>query len=342
MGLNGSKEKKAQSKVNEEPPRQKWILLGGGEMGKTTLMKNIISFYGTNLLARPDWLTTLREDTWQSMQLLVNEAERVYSQRLGGSIAENLHEEKKIIQSYDPYSQICEKYTMEVGAAIHRLWQDPFIRQCYTLGHEFQLPDSAGYWFDRALLWSDPNYTFTLLDVLHSYRRTSGIEEANLTINGDLVTIVDTGGQKNERKKWIHVFDNTPSVLFVVAISHYNQMMFEDPRCNRLADSLAIFDELIKAQYFTQSRFVLVFNKMDVFRERIQIYPLRDYFPDYDGPQQDADAAQAWLVQQFRNRLPSHRQIDDIFFTTATDLVDTQSNVSNMYARLLSLHQSQQ
>ena len=42
--------------------------------------------------------------------------------------------------------------------------------------------------------------------------------------------LIDVGGQKTERRKWIHCFDNVMSVLFVVALSCYDQFMFEDPK----------------------------------------------------------------------------------------------------------------
>jgi guanine nucleotide-binding protein subunit alpha len=39
---------------------------------------------------------------------------------------------------------------------------------------------------------------------------------------------VDVGGQRSERKKWLHYFDNVTAVLFVVAISGYDQVLIED------------------------------------------------------------------------------------------------------------------
>jgi len=38
----------------------------------------------------------------------------------------------------------------------------------------------------------------------------------------------DVGGQRSERKKWIHVFDNVQAILFLVAISAYDSVLIED------------------------------------------------------------------------------------------------------------------
>jgi guanine nucleotide-binding protein G(i) subunit alpha len=34
--------------------------------------------------------------------------------------------------------------------------------------------------------------------------------------------IFDVGGQRNERKKWIHCFDNINALIFMVALSEYD------------------------------------------------------------------------------------------------------------------------
>ena len=34
----------------------------------------------------------------------------------------------------------------------------------------------------------------------------------------------DVGGQRSERKKWIHCFDNVTTVLFIMALSEYDQV----------------------------------------------------------------------------------------------------------------------
>jgi guanine nucleotide-binding protein subunit alpha len=60
----------------------------------------------------------------------------------------------------------------------------------------------------------------------------------------------DVGGQRSERKKWIHCFENVTSIIFCVALSEYDQVLLEEssqvgtpsklpPHAWRSADSLA-------------------------------------------------------------------------------------------------------
>ena len=39
--------------------------------------------------------------------------------------------------------------------------------------------------------------------------------------------MVDVGGQRSERRKWIHCFENVTSIMFLVALSEYDQVLFE-------------------------------------------------------------------------------------------------------------------
>jgi guanine nucleotide-binding protein subunit alpha len=38
----------------------------------------------------------------------------------------------------------------------------------------------------------------------------------------------DVGGQRSERKKWIHCFENVTSIIFCVALSEYDQTLLEE------------------------------------------------------------------------------------------------------------------
>lgn len=47
----------------------------------------------------------------------------------------------------------------------------------------------------------------------------------------------DVGGQRSERKKWIHCFENVTSIIFCVALSEYDQVLLEE--ANQVRSSLA-------------------------------------------------------------------------------------------------------
>ena len=66
----------------------------------------------------------------------------------------------------------------------------------------------------------------------------------------------DVGGQRSERKKWIHCFDNVDCVLFVVAMSEYDQVLCEDRCVNRMHESLKLFEEIVNNSYFSHMPFI--------------------------------------------------------------------------------------
>lgn len=49
-------------------------------------------------------------------------------------------------------------------------------------------------------------------------------------------SMFDVGGQRSERKKWIHCFENVTSIIFCVALSEYDQVLLEE--ANQVCDSI--------------------------------------------------------------------------------------------------------
>jgi len=73
-----------------------------------------------------------------------------------------------------------------------------------------------------------PNYIPNDQDVLRSRLRTTGITETIFDLGSLTYRMFDVGGQRSERKKWIHCFENVNCLLFLVAISGYDQCLVED------------------------------------------------------------------------------------------------------------------
>lgn len=57
--------------------------------------------------------------------------------------------------------------------------------------------------------------------------------------------MVDVGGQRSERRKWIHCFENVTSIIFLVALSEYDQILFESDNEVRGFSSLQDADSSI-------------------------------------------------------------------------------------------------
>lgn len=73
-----------------------------------------------------------------------------------------------------------------------------------------------------------PDYTPTDQDIIRCRAKTTGIVETVFHLGPLTYRMFDVGGQRSERKKWIHCFENVTAILFVVAISGYDQCLIED------------------------------------------------------------------------------------------------------------------
>jgi hypothetical protein len=100
----------------------------------------------------------------------------------------------------------------------------------------------------------------------------------------------DVGGQRNERKKWIHCFDGVTAVIFVAAISEYDQFLYEDDQMYRMDEAVILFDEVCNLKHFRNTSMILFLNKNDLFREKLKKIPVRIVdgtnrrYEDFKGP----------------------------------------------------------
>ena len=53
------------------------------------------------------------------------------------------------------------------------------------------------------------------------------VKRYSFMIHDFFFRMVDVGGQRSERRKWIHCFENVTSIIFLVALSEYDQILFE-------------------------------------------------------------------------------------------------------------------
>ena len=138
-------------------------------------------------------------------------------------------------------------------------------------------------YFDSIDRIAAPDYVPNDQDVLRSRVKTTGITETTFIIGDLTYRMFDVGGQRSERKKWIHCFENVTTILFLVAISEYDQLLFEDETVNRMQEALTLFDSICNSRWFIKTSIILFLNKIDRFKEKLPVSPMKNYFPDYEG-----------------------------------------------------------
>jgi guanine nucleotide-binding protein G(i) subunit alpha len=138
-------------------------------------------------------------------------------------------------------------------------------------------------YFDSIGRIAQPDYLPNDQDVLRSRVKTTGITETTFIIGDLTYRMFDVGGQRSERKKWIHCFENVTTILFLVAISEYDQLLFEDETVNRMQEALTLFDSICNSRWFVKTSIILFLNKIDRFKEKLPVSPMKNYFPDYEG-----------------------------------------------------------
>ncbi|KAI8332816.1 G-protein alpha subunit-domain-containing protein [Chlamydoabsidia padenii] len=202
---------------------------------------------------------------------------------------------------------------------IDYLWHHRTIQQVYRRRNEYQLNDSAAYYFEAVHRIGDPRFIPTDQDILRSRVKTTGITETTFMDGQHLIRVLDVGGQRSERKKWIHCFENVTALLFMVALSEYDQVLFEDPTVNRLHESLQLFASICNTPWFTRTSFILLFNKTDLFKQKWSCDTFQLYFSDYKGPSHYKGGYQ-YIRKQFLDLKPQTNDTQVYtHFTCATD-----------------------
>jgi len=109
------------------------------------------------------------------------------------------------------------------------------------------------YFLDKLEDVIKEDYVPSVQDILYARVRTHGIVTERYEVHGKTYEMYDVGGQRNERRKWVNCFEGVTAVLFVVAISEFDQKMFEDESTNRMVDALELFEEVsIQIQHFQE------------------------------------------------------------------------------------------
>ncbi|XP_077997036.1 guanine nucleotide-binding protein G(q) subunit alpha [Glandiceps talaboti] len=325
-----SEEAKEQKRINQEIEKQlrkdkrdarrelKLLLLGTGESGKSTFIKQMRIIHGAGYTEedRKTFTKLVYQNIFMAMNSMIRAMDTLKIQYKNQNSIE-LQEHSNLLRGVDHETvTTLESHYVE---AIKNLWNDPGIQECYDRRREYQLTDSAKYYLTELDRISNPDYVPTEQDVLRVRVPTTGIIEYPFELETVIFRMVDVGGQRSERRKWIHCFENVTSIMFLVALSEYDQVLVESDNENRMEESKALFRTIITYPWFQNSSVILFLNKKDLLEEKIMYSHLVDYFPEFDGPQRDAQAAREFILRMFVDLNPDSDKIIYSHFTCATD-----------------------
>ncbi|XP_048783743.1 guanine nucleotide-binding protein subunit alpha-11 isoform X2 [Lagopus muta] len=277
--INAEIEKQLRRDKRDARRELKLLLLGTGESGKSTFIKQMRIIHGSGYSEedKKGFTKLVYQNIFTAMQSMIRAMETLkilykYEQNKANAVLIREVDVEKVMTFEQPYV-----------SAIKTLWNDPGIQECYDRRREYQLSDSAKYYLSDVDRIATPGYLPTQQDVLRVRVPTTGIIEYPFDLENIIFRMVDVGGQRSERRKWIHCFENVTSIMFLVALSEYDQVLVESDNENRMEESKALFRTIITYPWFQNSSVILFLNKKDLLEDKILYSHLVDYFPEFDG-----------------------------------------------------------
>uniref|UniRef100_A0A1A8G8A4 Guanine nucleotide binding protein (G protein), alpha 13a n=1 Tax=Nothobranchius korthausae TaxID=1143690 RepID=A0A1A8G8A4_9TELE len=285
----------------------KILLLGAGESGKSTFLKQMRIIHGQDFdkTAREEFRPTIYSNVIKGMRVLVDAREKLHIP--WGNPSNQQHGDR--MMAFDTRSAMTQghgmvepKVFLGYVQSIRELWADQGIQQAYDRRREFQLGESVKYFLDNLERLEMFDYLPTQQDILLARKPTKGIHEYNFKIRKVPFKMVDVGGQRSERRHWFECFDSITSILFLVSSSEYDQVLMEDRQTNRLRESLNIFETIANNRAFNKVSIILFLNKTDLLEEKVQQVSIKDYFPEFLGDPSSLSDVQDFLVDCFRKK----------------------------------------
>lgn len=258
------------------------LLLGAGESGKSTLVKQMRILHVEDPFSVEE-----RAEKKADIRQNIRDAILTIAQAMGNIDPPLTLDRPESRPSHEFILHECPAtdfdYPPEFWEHTQRLWDDPAMKKCYERSNEYQLIDSAKYFLDKVGEVRKDDYNPSEQDILRCRVLTSGIFETKFRVDRVKFHMFDVGGQRDERRKWIQCFNDVTAIIFVASSSSYNMVLREDPAQNRLRESLDLFRSIWNNRWLRTISVILFLNKQDLLQEKIQSgkSKLEDYFPEF-------------------------------------------------------------
>ena len=262
----------------------KLLLLGAGESGKSTFLKQMRIIHNVNydVTAQLEFRKIIYQNVVKGAKVLVD-AQRKLNIPLADPENERYGDQ---LLAFDNFSELNNETFPQLQYIVNRVWNDPGIKATFARRNEYQIIDSVEYFLDHTKRLAVRDYVPTLQDILYCRKTTKGVVEFTITIDRVPFLFVDVGGQRTQRQKWFQCFDNVTSILFMASASEFDQVILEDRTTNRLVESRNIFDTIVNHMIFTNISVILFLNKMDLLKKKVETSNIAKFFPEFKDVKQ--------------------------------------------------------
>jgi len=254
-----SKEIEKELKSNKKKDDSiKILLLGPGDAGKSTFLKQLNLLHSDgSLLNQSNYIQVLQENCLFTMQ----------------SLLRCPHPEFKIPPEIQTNADIVLTATAlhDVVPQIEALSQSEFITHVFNSRgyYRLSLPCVSEYYWANAARFASDDFLPTTEDMMRSRVKTSGVQTVEFAVDRHKFTVVDVGGQRSERRKWLHCFDNVSAIIFLAPVDDFDMYLEEDDEISRLTDTLSLWSEITSSQFFKPHIWILFLNKHDNLKKKL-------------------------------------------------------------------------
>ena len=326
---------------SEIQPELKICLIGCGGAGKSTIFRQCETLFGDGYSEKvlsnytPFVQQSLVEKLKALFEFVLNECSmdrKIVDKNteLKMKLFLEKHKSEQFIgdKILDPQAWVDILNNDEVKGILANLHQHPAINSSIGNCIEFYIED-----YSRL---TTINYTALETDYIKFQQKTTGIVQHKFTYKNTPFLLMDVGGQRNERKKWINALSVCNALVYVVSLSEFDEICMEDEKTNRLVEDFATFQEWSKNDLVKEKMVYLLFTNTDRFQKKIRdskrLEVIRNIFPEHDisDDVRDLDAVIfSRIVEEFSERDYNNR-IAGMFKTNVLDCNELRSAMSSM------------
>jgi GTPase SAR1 family protein len=245
----------SQAQVQAELANQsavKLLILGAGGSGKTTLRKQFQRLYANGFKEAPSRMElagVIRFNLLEGARAIVTAS---FDDTIsGGGLTDGNSLAAAALLNNLPEG--CTVIDDATAGAIKTLWRDPVYQKTTSNSSKFQLQECVIPFMQECQdypNWGGQKWVPSIDDCVRSRIRSSGIIEVEFDYEGTKFKVFDAGGQRAERRKWIHAFESVTALIFLASLTEYDEVLYEDQTKNRLQESLEVWSDIVNNASF--------------------------------------------------------------------------------------------